>query len=346
MSISVFLNGLDFQQIIYDKENEFERLTVDNAETLFGSDTIYIDVKHRINGSSLGDTIPDGLLIDLSDLDNPELYLVEIELQNHDFFKHIFPQITKFFAFFRNSSSRQKLTEQIFSIFKATPPLREKLKELVGTREVYKFLKDMLENSQNILIIIDGPKPEFEEIMNTYTDTWGKMVKVQIVNHFRRDENDILTLEPPFQNLQFGDAVSPPPGKESGDVSQYTEEFHLEGCDANVKDIYEKLKRELLGLKKSLRFNPTKYYIGVVDNRNIAFIQTRKKKIRLTVLLIESEVRSILSSGHNNVVAHSESVQRYWAGNNPNCSVEIQDSAHWDEIRELLEKLVQSQEGK
>lgn len=346
MSISVFLNGQDFQQIIYDKENEFERLIVDNAETLFGSDTIYIDVKHRINGSSLGGTVPDGLLIDLSDLDNPELYLVEIELQNHDFFKHIFPQITRFFAFFRNSSSRQKLTEQIFSIFKANSPLREKLKELVGTREVYKFLKDMLESSQNILIIIDGPKPEFEEIMNTYTDTWGKMVKVQIVNHFRRDENDILTLEPPFQNLQFGDAVSPPPGKEPGDVSQYTEEFHLEGCDANAKDIYEKLKREFLGAKKSLRFNPTKYYIGVVDNRNIAFIQTRKKKIRLTVLLTESEVRSILSLSHHNVVAHSESVQRYWAGNNPNCSVEIRDSAHWDEIRELVEKLVQSQEGK
>lgn len=46
MSISVFLNGRDFQQMIYDKENEFERLIVDNAEALFVSDTIYIDVKH------------------------------------------------------------------------------------------------------------------------------------------------------------------------------------------------------------------------------------------------------------------------------------------------------------
>jgi len=346
MAISVSLNGEIFEQVLYAREEDFEQLVAKNAETIFGNKSIYIDAKRKIDTLALGGTIPDGFLIDLSDPDEPQFYLVEVELQSHDFFKHIFPQVTRFFAFYRDSKQRHKLIETMFTLFQEDAVLTEKIRDSIGSKEVYKFLKDTIDDSQNILIVIDGAKPEFEEIIDTYTDTWGKMVRVQIVNHFRREENNIITIEPPFQNLPFGDAVSPPPEKESGDVSQYTEEFHLEGCDAKVKNIYEKLKREFLGTKKSLRFNPTKYYIGVVDKKNIAFIQTRKKKIRFTVLLTESEVRSILSFGHHIVVAHSESVQRYWAGNNPNCSVEIRDLAYWDEIRELVEELVQSQEGK
>jgi hypothetical protein len=64
-------------------------------------------------------------------------------------------------------------------------------------------------NSQKILIVIDEPKAEFKEIMDTYTDTWGRMVEVQIVNHFRLNDSNILTVEPPFQSIPFEDAISP-----------------------------------------------------------------------------------------------------------------------------------------
>ena len=341
MGISVFLNGQEYEQVVYDEETGFEALIAANSETLFGNEAIYIDVKQRIGSGPLGGTIPDGMLLDLADLDNPEFYLVEVELQSHDFYRHIFPQITKFFAFFRNASSRQKLTEQIFSIFKADSPLREKLKKLIGTREIYKFLKDMLENSQNILIIIDGPKSEFDEIMDTYTDTWGRMVKIQIVNHFRRNNNDILTIEPPIQNLVFEDAVSLPPDKDSPKPSPYTEEFHLQNRQPGLVEIYEKLKRAFLTANSAVRFNPTKYYIGVIDTKQIAFITLQKKRIRLVVLMPENEVRDTLPSGRHNVCTHSDSVQRFWGGNNPNCTVQIADTEHWDEIQEMLVRLIE-----
>ena len=41
--------------------------------------------------------------------------MVEIELAKHDFYRHIFPQITKFFGFFKNSKSRSELTDKLFS---------------------------------------------------------------------------------------------------------------------------------------------------------------------------------------------------------------------------------------
>ena len=341
MAISVSFNGENFEQVIYTKEDAFEQLVAQNAQTIFGDKAIYIDTKKKVNTSSLGGTIPDGFLIDLSDTDDPQFYLVEVELQSHDFFKHIFPQITRFFAFYSDSKQRHKLIETMFAFFQNDPVLAKKLRDLIGLREVYKFLKDTIDSNQKILIIIDGPKPEFEEIINTYTDTWGKMVNVQIVNHFKRDKNNILTVEPPFEGLQSGDAISPSPEKELGRDSNYTEEFHLDGCQPSIKEIYENLKEEFLRVKNSLRFNPTKWYIGVIGRRQFAFILIQKKKIRPVVLIPENEVKDILRSEYHKINCLSEAVQYSWGGPNPNCAVDIYDTNHWDEIQKLIARLVE-----
>ena len=340
MTISLYLNGEELEQALYKKEEDFEELVVKNAGTIFGDKVIYIDAKKKINTAALGGTIPDGFLIDLSDADDPKFYLVEVELQSHDFFKHIFPQITRFFAFYRDSKQRHKLIETIFAFLKDNfgkdKDLAAKIVNIIKSNEVYKFLKDTIDNSQNILIIIDGPKPEFEEIMETYTDTWGKMVNVQIVNHFRRDTDHILTTEPPFQNLAFGDAVSSSPEKKTS----YTEEFHLQDRQPELVEIYEKLKKTFITVKDTLRFNPTKNYIGVVDIKRIAYIQLKRKNVHLILLMSEDNVRKIISSGHHEIVSFSESRQRTWGGSEPGCAVNIYDTGHWDEIQKLIEQLV------
>jgi len=341
VTISVSLNGEIFEQVIYSKEDDFEQLVAKNAETIFGNKSIYIDAKRKVNTLALGGTVPDGFLIDLSDINDPQFYLVEVELQSHDFFKHIFPQITKFFAFYRDSKQRHKLTEAIFTLFQDDAVLKRKIKDSIDSKEVYKFLKDTIDSSQNILIIIDGPKPEFEEIINTYTDTWGKMVKVQIVNHFRRNNNYILTIEPPFQNLPFEDAVSLSPDKETSEPSQYTEEFHLEQCNEKAKAVYVKLKQQFLEVKSSLKLGSTKNYIGVVDRKRIAYIQPKGKKVHLIVLMAEDEVKEVLRLRHHEVVSFSESRQRTWGGKNPSCAVNIYDTDHWDEIQKLVTRLVE-----
>ncbi len=82
MDISVSLNGEIFEKVFYNKENEFEQLVANNSVTIFGNKAIYIDIKKKVNTSTLGGTIPDGFLIDLSDPDDPQFYLVEVELQN------------------------------------------------------------------------------------------------------------------------------------------------------------------------------------------------------------------------------------------------------------------------
>jgi hypothetical protein len=339
MSISIFLDGQNLHKVIYNKEEEFEKFIVDNAKTIFGVNSIYVDMKHRIENSSLGGTIPDGVLIDLSDLENPEFYIVEVELQNHDFRTHIYPQIDKFFDFYSNIQERNKLTEKIYSTFRRDDSLHGKLKNIIDSKEIYRFLKDTIENSQNILIIIDGPKPEIEEKMKSRLETWGKMVKVQIVNHFRNENHNIITSEPPFQNLGFGDVVDETAGKRKSDTSIYTEEFHLKDCNENVKDIYNKLKQSFLKIKSEIKFYPAKGYIGVFLKRRFTYIIFRKAKIVMIILFPEEEVRNILISQHHKIISHSEQRQRTW-GTKPNCTVEICDTKHFDEIEKLLQKVV------
>jgi predicted transport protein len=348
VAISVSLNGENFEQVIYSREDEFEQLVVKNAGTIFGDKAIYIDARKKIKTSSLGGTIPDGFLIDLSDADDPQFYLVEVELQNHDFFKHIFPQITRFFAFYRDSKQQHKLIETIFAFLKdnfgKNMGHATKIMNIIKSNEVYKFLKDIIDSSQNILIVIDGPKPEFEKIMDTYTDTWGKMVKVQIVNHFKRNNDHILTAEPPFQNLPFGDAVSPSPDKEVSDISQYTEKFHLQNRQPEIVEIYEELKKAFIATKATLRFSPAKNYIGVVDTKRIAYIQLKRKNVHLILLMSEDEVGKIISADHHEVVSFSESRQRTWGGSEPSCAINIYDTGHLDEIQKLIQQLVKKYE--
>jgi hypothetical protein len=113
MSTVIFHNNSKFHEFTYNQEKDFEDVIRKNTKLVFGSSTIYIDLKTRIDTISLGSSVPDGLLFDLKNMDSPEFYLVEIELAKHDFYKHIFPQITRFFAFYRNSKAKNELIEKI-----------------------------------------------------------------------------------------------------------------------------------------------------------------------------------------------------------------------------------------
>src|SRR3990167_10705056 len=174
--MNLFLSGKKFREYRYNKEDEFEYEVVSNSKLFFGHNSIYIDAKRKIQSKSFGGSIPDGFLFDLSDKDNPEFYLVENELSSHDFFNHIFPQITKFFAFYKNRQSQSDLVEKIFSIVNTDHNLKGEFKKYLGEREIFKFIKDTIDISQNILLIIDNDMSELPEIITTYADTWVKMV--------------------------------------------------------------------------------------------------------------------------------------------------------------------------
>ncbi|MBI1803333.1 MAG: hypothetical protein HY033_04830 [Ignavibacteriae bacterium] len=330
----VFYNGKQYSDFEFDKEADFEREVVTNAKPFFGRDSILIDAKKKIETKALGNSIPDGFLFDLSDKDNPEFYLVEVELAKHDFFNHIFPQITKFFGFFKNTTNQADLVEKIFAIITNDQDLRKEFKKHLGEREIYKFLKDTIENSQNILLVLDGEKSELPEITETYSDTWGKMVKQLQIKKYTNAGDAIFTIHPDFESLEYVDAEVE--SAKDSEKKEYSEEYHFDGVADILKKIYAQLKFELFNSNPALIFNPQKYYISIVQDKNLAFFKIRKKKITLVVMLPEPEVRKMIA--HHTVKHLSEPVQRFYNG--PCCAIMIEDDSNLSEVEVVLKKLI------
>lgn len=330
MKTVLYNKGNRYAERKFKLEKKFERLIFDNSKTIFGQGSILIDAKKKITTKHLGGTIPDAFLLDLTDPQNPEFYIVEVELSKHSFFNHIFPQITKFFSFFKNQDGQSKLIEEIYEIFDKDEQLRNDLKNKIGKKEVFKYLKDMIENSQNILLILDNQKHELPEIIETYTDTWGKMVKVAIFKEYTNGKESILSLSPDFENIETIDIVPPTDSEKRKTV--YTEDFHLDGIPEKTASIYKKIRDELIKKIPNFKVNPQRYYISFRKKRNFAFIHLRKKKVAIVVKAHPTVIKKVVKNYP--ITELSESVQNFYNGD---CGrIYVANSKHLDEVIQLL----------
>lgn len=330
--MSIYFNGKKYIKTNFKNESDLEDMVCDNAKRLFGEKTIYIDAKRKINSGELGKTIPDGLLFDLSDPDNPKFYLVEVELSKHSFYSHIFPQITKFFAFLREGNSFQsELIDFLYRFISSDQSLQKEFKKHLGDEELFKFLKDVIENSTDILILIDNIKSEFAEIKETYTDTWDKFVKILCLTTYTNNGDKIIQIEPDFEFIKEDipieeseeDAVDEPRQK-------YTEEYHLDGVKPEVKDIYFHIRSKF----ESFKVNPQRYYISLRSEHNFVFIILRKSKIKLVIMLPIEKVQKLLK--HHKSKEPSLSVQKFYYGK---CAeVTVDSKANIDEVINVLDE--------
>src|ERR1035438_7737312 len=189
-----------FVESQFDSEPDLEKLVRSQSKFLFGKDTIFVSTKRKLKGLVMGNTIPDGFLFDLTVKENPGFYLVEFELQTHPFDNHILPQITKFIGFFRTSASQNNLAKDLYSIISADAALKSEFKKYLGNEEIFKFLQDICENSQNILLVIDGEKADLSDHINNSPSDWGKFVNVLKVKRFTNEDETLVSVEPDFMD--------------------------------------------------------------------------------------------------------------------------------------------------
>ncbi len=334
MNTVLYKQGIRYSEKEYKKESDIEELVVHNSKTLFGNNSVYVDAKKKIDNASFGRVIPDGFLFDLTDPKNPEFYIVEVELTKHSFFNHIFPQITKFFAFFKNPESQGKLTEKLYEIFDKDEQLKKELKSKIGNKEIFKFLKDTIENSQNILIVIDNEKPEFTEIIETYTDTWGKMVRIAILKEYIQlngEDDTILTMTPDFENIETIDIVTTDQD-ESSKPTNYTIDFHLDSIPADIRGLFDELRLKLTQRIPTLSLNPQRYYISLRKKRNFAFLKIRKKKIAIVAMMKEEKIRDKIKN--YNVETLGQGVQNFYNG--PCARIDLTNNKNLQEVIDLL----------
>ena len=165
MAVILDRAGKIYELHTYESEAEFEKDVVGHAEYLFGPSSVYIDVKKRVSGGNIV-TIPDGYVIDMTDPEDPKLFVVENEIVKHDPFRHIGIQMLKFVTSFDDAQHtvRNFLMDAINKDKVMLAKLEAAAKES-GSRNVDNYLDKAVYGGFRGLVVIDEARPELHQVL-------------------------------------------------------------------------------------------------------------------------------------------------------------------------------------
>lgn len=148
-----------FYEFEYSLEEQLERDVVNNADTVFGERCIYFDMKKKI-----GNTIPDGYLIHITEDGSAYLYFVEIELAYHDVYSHIVPQLLKFAVAY--DDNKEKLYHTL--IDEMDDDKLHKIRNLITDTSFVDekdLIRALLQDELGILVIVDNKEDKLCKVL-------------------------------------------------------------------------------------------------------------------------------------------------------------------------------------
>ena len=164
----------------YQKENEFEKIIVNNHEIIFGAQGIYFDLKKKIGISKKGAAVPDGYYLDLTFHHDPQLYFIEVELNNHDLYGHIGEQILRFSICSETDKHKIKtiLLKNLVEDINKNKVL-EKYFEKSKFNNIYELLDEVIfEKDIAAIVVINEATPELDMVLSKWTIT-TEVIEVQ-----------------------------------------------------------------------------------------------------------------------------------------------------------------------
>ena len=152
----------------YDKESQLEDAVNHVKNVLFGTNRIYLNDKRKIGGKNKTNNLPDGYLIDLTNSQDPKIFVVENDLASHQHLKHIAVQILEFSLSYESSKVKVK---NVIKEMLAKRPQDWSLCEEFARKNNYENVDYLLESiihkpdSFNALLIIDELDEELETVL-------------------------------------------------------------------------------------------------------------------------------------------------------------------------------------
>ncbi|WP_369049556.1 hypothetical protein [Tenacibaculum sp. UWU-22] len=189
-----------YTELPYEKESELEEAVNEVKEGLFGSNRIYLDDKKKIGKKGGTNNLPDGYLIDLTNNQEPKIFVVENDLASHQHLKHIAVQILEFSLSFESSKVKVKnVIKEMLQKRKAEWAKCENFAKKNGYENVDFLLESIIhkKNSFNALLIIDELSEELETVL---ISRFKFPVEVTTLKRFKNQKNEILYDFEPFLN--------------------------------------------------------------------------------------------------------------------------------------------------
>lgn len=148
----------------YENESELEDFVKEYSDYIFGKNSLYLSKKNIQSKSGIS-TIPDAFVINLKE---KKWYVVEVELSIHPIHRHIFAQISGFNTAINNDKTRKKLVKSFYKEIENDSILKFKFESLIK-EEKFKFISEIIDESPEIIIIIDKKKDVVKEVCKTLT---------------------------------------------------------------------------------------------------------------------------------------------------------------------------------
>ncbi len=146
-----------------DEEKEFHPIIKEHYKHIFGEDSIYFDMKHKLKSKPGSAAIPDAFVITLS---KPYTwYIVENELADHPPYEHIVPQLTKFINNIEKLEIKNKIRDILYNEL-SNYNNKELIKRKTG-QDSFQFLDNLVSDPPKICIIINEIKPGLEDAVKT-----------------------------------------------------------------------------------------------------------------------------------------------------------------------------------
>lgn len=187
-------------EISYERESELEEVVNEVKEALFGSTRIYLDDKKKIGKKGRTNNLPDGYLIDLTNSQDPKIFVVENDLSSHQHLKHIAVQILEFSLSFETSKVKVKnVIKEMLHKRKSEWTKCEDFAKRNGYENVDYLLESIIhkKDSFNALLIIDELGEELETVL---ISRFKFPVEVTTLKRFKNQNGEILYDFQPFLN--------------------------------------------------------------------------------------------------------------------------------------------------
>jgi predicted small metal-binding protein len=160
----LLLDGVRYFETLPKDEEELEQMVMEHASEIFGGNSIYLDLKHKIKSKFGVGSIPDGYVITFSN--TPQWYIVEVELSSHPLHEHIVSQISKFISALKNPNTQTEIVSAIYNEVSGDTKQATKLKKAIGSNETYKYLTDCIATTPILTIIIEKDTPELDDALD------------------------------------------------------------------------------------------------------------------------------------------------------------------------------------
>jgi len=202
----LLVDGVRYSLQEQANEEQFEVMIIEHSKQIFGESTVYFDIKHKLTSKAGIGSIPDAYVVDFAE--PCRWYIVEVELASHPIDEHVMPQLNRFLRGIKHADSQKEVSDAIHGEIDKDEVLKAFVKTKIGSREIHRYLSDLVSTPPRVVVVIDDANEKVEEAVEAFK---SEPIVVEFKTFVRENaENVHIHMFEPFNVKKIGSKEDSP----------------------------------------------------------------------------------------------------------------------------------------